>query len=182
MIGETITLAGSAPGATTIYLSMTGPNLDSAGVALHNPSLRAADGQFTTAKVSSSGRWEYKWNTAGIGLDAGTYTVYAVDRPVDRHNLGDATYKTIPVTLRAGGITAFFAEEKRGSLQVTVEPYGARVEIDGEYAGETPLGISLPIGGYAVDISHEGYSPFGMHVMIYEGLSLIHISEPTRPY
>ncbi len=169
MIGETITLAGSAPGATTIYLYVTGPNLDSAGVTLHNPSLRAADGQFTTAKVSSSGRWEYKWNTAGTGLDAGTYTVYAVDRAVDRRNLRDASYKIIPVTLRTGGITAYFATEERGSLQVTVEPYGARVEIDGEYAGETPLGISLPVGGHAVDISHDGYYPFGMNVVIYNG-------------
>jgi len=167
--GETITLAGSAPGATTIYLYVTGPNLDPAGVTLHNPSLRAADGQFTTAKVSSSGRWEYKWNTAGTGLDAGTYTVYAVDRAVDRRNLRDASYKTIPVTLRTGGITASFASEERGSLQVTVEPYGSRVEIDGEYAGETPLGISLPVGEYAVDVSHEGYYPFGMNVVIYEG-------------
>lgn len=169
MIGETITLAGSAPGASTIYLYLTGPNLDSAGVALHNPSLRAADGRFTTARVSSSGRWEYKWNTAGIGLDAGTYVVYAVDRAADRHNLRDASYKTIPVTLRTGGITASIGQEERGSLQVTVEPYGSRVEIDGEYAGETPLGISLPVGGYAVDISHEGYHPFGMNVVIYDG-------------
>ncbi|WP_460371445.1 PEGA domain-containing protein [Methanocalculus sp. MC3] len=169
VIGETITLAGSAPGATTIYLYVTGPNLDSAGVTLHNPSLRAADGQFTTAKVSSSGRWEYKWNTAGTGLDAGTYTVYAVDRAVDRRNLRDASYKIIPVTLRTGGITVSFTTEERGSLQVTVEPYGARVEIDGEYAGETPLGISLPVGGYAVDISHDGYYPFGMNVVIYNG-------------
>lgn len=175
VIGETITLAGSAPGATTIYLYMTGTNLDSAGVTLHNPSLKAADGQFTTARVSSSGRWEYKWNTAGTGLDAGTYTVYAVDRAVDRRNLGDASYKTIPVTLRTGRITAYLATEEResteerGSLQVTVEPYGARVEIDGEYAGETPLGISLPVGGYTVDVSHDGYYPFGMNVVIYDG-------------
>ena len=169
VIGETITLAGSAPGATTIYLYMTGPNLDFAGVTLHNPSLRAANGQFTTTRVSSSGRWEYKWNTAGTGLDAGTYIVYAVDRAVDRRNLRDASYKTIPVTLRTGGITAYLATEERGSLQVTVEPYGSRVEIDGEYAGETPLGISLPVGGHVVDVSHDGYYPFGMNVVIYDG-------------
>ncbi|WP_255333196.1 PEGA domain-containing protein [Methanocalculus taiwanensis] len=176
VIGETLTLAGTAPGATTIYLFMTGPNLDPAGVPLHNPFLSAAAGQFSTARVSSSGKWEYKWNTAGIGLDAGTYTVFAVNQPLDRQNLRDPSdYSVIPVTLRSGTITTSQAIEipepksKLGSLQVTVEPYGARVDIDGEYAGETPLGISLPVGGHAVDISHEGYYSFGMNVVIYEG-------------
>lgn len=176
MIGETITLAGSAPGATTIYLYVTGPNLDSAGVTLHNPSLRAADGQFTTAKVSSSGRWEYKWNTAGIGIDAGAYTIFAVNKPLDRLNLLDPSdYSVIPLTLTSGRITSYLAtetpeaEKQHGSLQVTVQPYGSRVDINGEYAGETPLGISLPVDSYAIDISHEGYYPFGMIVVIYEG-------------
>lgn len=176
VIGETVTLTGKAPGATTIYLFMTGPNLDPAGVPLHNPFLSAAAGQFSTARVSSSGNWEYKWNTAGIGLDAGAYTVFAVNKPLDRQNLRDPSdYSVIPVTLRSGRITTSQAIEtpepeiRMGSLQVTVEPYGARIEIDGEYAGETPLGISLPVGGHALDISHDGYYPFGMNVVIFEG-------------
>ncbi len=169
VIGETITLAGSAAGADRVYLFMIGPNLDRAGVALHDPTLRAAAGQFTEVQVRSSGRWEYRWNTGRAGLDPATYTIFAVNQPRDRHNLHGATYKTIPVTLRSAALTLETGVEKTGSLQVTVEPWGARVEIDGGYAGETPLAIQLPTGGYAVDISCEGYDPFGMNVTIYEG-------------
>lgn len=162
---------------------MTGPNLDRNGVALHNPGLLASAGQFSTAKVSSAGHWEYKWNTVGIGLDAGSYTVYAVNKPVDRSNLRDAEYKTIPVILRTATVTV---REQTGSLQVTVEPYGARVEVDGKYKGETPLGISLPTGTYEVSISHEGYNPFSMTATIYGGSTttieraLIPVETPTE--
>ncbi|WP_304838932.1 PEGA domain-containing protein [Methanocalculus sp.] len=166
VLGETVPISGSAPGADMIYLFMTGPNLDKDGVALHNPGLLASAGQFSTAKVSSAGHWEYKWNTGGIGLDAGSYTIFAVTEPRDRSNLQGATYKTIPATLMTGTITV---RQETGSLQVTVEPYGARVEVDGEYKGETPLGISLPIGTYEISISHDGYNPFSMIATIYGG-------------
>jgi hypothetical protein len=166
VLGETVMISGSAPGADRIYLFMTGPNLDRNGVALHNPGLLASAGQFSTAKVSSAGHWEYKWNTGGIGLDPGSYTIFAVTEPRDRSNLQGATYKTIPATLRTATVTV---RQETGSLQVTVEPYGARVEVDGEYKGETPLGISLPIGTYEISISHDGYNPFSMTATIYSG-------------
>jgi len=166
VIGETVTLAGSAPGADTIYLFMTGPNLDPSGVPLHNPSLSAAAGQFTTTRVSSAGRWEYAWNTAGLGIDAGSYSVFAVTEPRDRRSLQGATYKILQVTLSRGGITL---NEERGSLQVTIAPYGSRVEIDSAYQGETPLGISLPPGGYHLMVTHDGYEPFIMDITVYDG-------------
>lgn len=59
--------------------------------------------------------------------------------------------------------------EERGSLQVTVSPYGAQVEIDSEYQGETPLGISLPPGGYHLVVTHDGYEPLIMDITIYDG-------------
>jgi len=60
-------------------------------------------------------------------------------------------------------------QEERGSLQVTIAPYGARVEIDSEYQGETPLGISLPPGGYHLVVTHDGYEPLIMDITIYDG-------------
>ncbi len=165
VIGETVTLAGSAAGADTIYLFMTGPNLDPGGVPLHDPSLSAAAGQFTTVRVSSEGRWEYSWSTAGLGIDAGSYSVFAVTEPRDRRNLQGATYTILPVRLSQGSITL---REERGSLQVTIAPYGARVEIDSDYRGETPLGISLPPGGYHLVVTHDGYEPFIMDISVYD--------------
>jgi len=100
--GSEITLTGTSTGSDTVYLFVTGPNLPSAGGRLEDPDTPVQTGDpesFTTVTVDADDRWTYRWRTGEAGLDPGTYTVYAVDAPVDRSDLSGRGYTTIPVTL-----------------------------------------------------------------------------------
>ena len=101
-MGDTIPLSGYSPSSPFVYLFLTGPNLPENGVALNNINLRADQGGFTRVAVDGSNdMWSYKWGTNSLGgrLDEGTYTVWVVNEPEDRSNLGNAEYATISVTL-----------------------------------------------------------------------------------
>ncbi|HJJ96319.1 MAG TPA: hypothetical protein O0X38_01565, partial [Methanocorpusculum sp.] len=106
-IGSTVELSGAAPGTNKVYLFVTGPNLPSAGAKLSNPSVAAVtdDPDTFVSRSVSNGRWSYKWQTSGR-LDAGTYTIFAVDRPANRYSLRDASYSTYTVTLGRPSMTA----------------------------------------------------------------------------
>jgi len=107
-IGEEITLSGTCTDNTVVYLFMTGPNLNSNGVNLtHLETVRKGDsGTFTTVRVDSDDTWSYKWNTAGLPLDAGGYTIYAISEPRGRNELLGARYATASISLRDGFLTA----------------------------------------------------------------------------
>lgn len=106
-IGSTVELSGAAPGTNKVYLFVTGPNLPSAGAKLSNPSVAAVtdDPDTFVSRSVSNGRWSYKWQTSGR-LDAGTYTIFAVDRPANRYSLRDASYSTYTVTLGRPSMSA----------------------------------------------------------------------------
>ncbi|MCK9306317.1 MAG: hypothetical protein M0P17_02190 [Methanoculleus sp.] len=100
--GSEVTIAGTSTGSDTIYLFVTGPNLPSSGGRLEDPDTPVRSGDpasFTTVTVGADDRWTYRWRTGEAGLDPGTYTVYAVEAPVDRENLSGHGYTTIPVIL-----------------------------------------------------------------------------------
>ena len=101
-IGETILLNGTVSGTNTIavFLFLTGDGLDTRGVALDNLNIPAGRGMFTTAPVQlSDGSWTYAWDTSVIlgSLKPGKYTVYVVDRPVDRLRPVMPEYATVDV-------------------------------------------------------------------------------------
>jgi len=112
-IGEEVTLSGTCTDNDTVYLFMTGPNLNSNGVSL-DQNLRSVedlnDASFTRGGVNVEGddTWSYKWNTANLGtsLDAGGYTIYAAAEPQGRNNLSGVKYASASVQLRSGFITA----------------------------------------------------------------------------
>ncbi len=107
-IGSEVPLSGAAAGTSKVYLFVIGPNLPSAGAKLSSPSVAAVTGEpdtFVSRTVDSSGRWSYKWQTRS-SLDAGTYTVFAVDRPANRYSLSDASYSTYSVTLGRPSMSA----------------------------------------------------------------------------
>ena len=95
-IGDTVRLSGYCYTSPTVYLFLTGPNLPANGVALDNINSRADQGGFTEVSVDSNDQWVYNWNTGSLGgnLDAGTYTVWAVDGPNDLSGLSNAEYST----------------------------------------------------------------------------------------
>jgi len=101
-IGETIVMNGTVSGSPTIavFLFLTGDGLDTRGVALDNLNIPAGRGMFTTAPVQlTDGTWTYSWDTSVIlgTLKPGKYTVYVVDRPVDRLRPVMPQYATVDV-------------------------------------------------------------------------------------
>lgn len=86
--------------------------------------------------------WEYLWTTNAIGgrLDAGTYTVWVVNRPLDHSQLANAEYSIISIRL---GTPAQKVNSPviAGTLLHNTLPDGASVLIDNVYRGSTPLTI-----------------------------------------
>ena len=106
-LGETIALHGVAYNSDEIYLFMTGPGLPENGVTLTDTSQRADQGQFTTIDVDSNQQWAFKWDTSNIKnqIDPGTYTVYAVNAPVDKSDLAGHSYQSMRVDLKDGALS-----------------------------------------------------------------------------
>jgi hypothetical protein len=170
-LGDMVTLSGSSPGSDVVYLFMTGPNLPANGVALNNINRRADMGGFTTTDVDPDGHWVYKWYTNQLGgkIDAGTYTVWVTDRPVDRSHLSGSNYVTIPVLLQQPGITAG-SSTATGELQVRTSPDGAILFLDGENKGTTPVTVQgLPVGSHVLLVSSPGFQNLTTQVVVKEG-------------
>lgn len=101
-IGEEVKLSGYNTESCDTYLFITGPNLPSHGGRLDQPrqAVRTGDPSSFTIASGDCETWEYRLYTGELGIDAGTYTIYAVPSPVDRYDLGSVPYQTIPLTLR----------------------------------------------------------------------------------
>jgi len=108
-LGQEIKLVGTNSETSTTYLFITGPNLPSVGGRLESPRAPVVEGDaatFTTADVLDDNTWDYKWATANIPIDAGTYTIYAVSSPNNKDNLGNAQYGTVSVIVRKPFVSA----------------------------------------------------------------------------
>lgn len=77
--GDEIELRGTNTASGEIYLFLTGPGLDVKGVSLTNLQTPAYQND-QPLTVSDDDSWEYTWNTAGLGLTAGKYTIYATSK------------------------------------------------------------------------------------------------------
>ena len=80
-IGDEIKLTGTNTDSTLVFLFITGQNLLENGVQVKALPIKAAakdNGQPVAVKTDNT--WEYKWDTAGIALDTGAYTIYATSR------------------------------------------------------------------------------------------------------
>ena len=168
-LGDTLYLSGSAPGADTVYLFLTGPNLPSNGVRLDTIAVGVITGvpsTFVRVPVAGDGSWEYSWNTrtAGGVLDAGTYTVYVVTTPTGRRDLSDRdSYGVISVTLSRPTLTIL----PSGGLTITSDPTGAGVLVDGEMKGTTPLELkNVSTGNHTVGIVKDGFEPVSEDITI----------------
>ncbi len=94
-LGEEVHFSGTNTESQTTYLFISGPNLGQYGAAMapddNNPRahpLSSSETPETTdqnmlvqAAVQGDNTWSYKWGTASIALDAGTYTIYATSQP-----------------------------------------------------------------------------------------------------
>ena len=170
-IGDTLDLSGSAPGADTVYLFLTGPNLPANGVRLDDISVPVVTGvpsTFVSRPVAGDGYWEYSWitRTAGGVPDAGGYTVYVVTTPTGRRDLsGSDSFGFISVTLTRPTLTLL----PSGGLTISSDPAGAGVLIDGEMKGTTPLELeNVSPGTHTIGILKDGYQPVTENTTVKE--------------
>ena len=103
-IGSEITLSGTNTDSDTVYLFITGPNLDSNGEKLLDLT-PAVDGG-SPVSVKTDNTWEKTWETAKTGLDTGAYTIYATSNPVGKNSLSSTEYATVSVSLKQPFLSA----------------------------------------------------------------------------
>ena len=151
-------------------------------MALDNINNRADQGGFTEVSVDSNDHWEYDWGTNSLGgrLDAGTYTVWAVDSPSDRSHLDDAEYSTISVSLGNPSISVV-TPVIPGSFDLRSIPDNVSVVINGDYKGSTPLTVSgLDPGTYNITFSRFNYEKFSTPAAIESG-SITEVTATLQP-
>ncbi|MCQ8893420.1 MAG: DUF3821 domain-containing protein [Methanolinea sp.] len=141
-LGQEVKLSGTNSETDTVYLFITGPNLPSQGGKLSDPRTGVINGvgtSFTTTDVLDDNTWEYKWQTANLNIDAGTYTIYAVATASDKNNLADTQYATVSVIIRKPFVTAV-------ASQSTIAQ-GDKFYIRGVAEGQPSPGVAVWILG-----------------------------------
>ena len=178
-IGTEITLSGTNTDSATVYLFITGPNLDSNGEKLLDLGTPATDGGSEVA-VKTDNTWEKKWNTAQTGLDTGAYTIYATSTKVGKNSLSETEYATVSVSLKQPFLSAVpsgtiiakgddlyirgTAEGEPDSLNIYI--FGpnkfvnssVNVEDDGTYEKKNNIDSNWASNQYFVVIQHPMYN------------------------
>jgi len=142
-LGEQITLSGTNTDSDYVYLFVTGPNLPSTGGDLGAPKTAVTDNVFDATWVRKSvnvdNTWEYKLETAQIGLDAGTYTIYAVNEPRDKDHLSGTKYDTVSIVIKKPFVTA--------TVSASTVAKGDKLYIRGTAEGNPTPGVGIWILG-----------------------------------
>ena len=143
-LGEEIRFSGTNTESYKTYLFIIGPNLNENGAQLVAPRTSVINQNpdtFVQADVAGDNTWSYKWGTATVPLDAGTYTIYAVSQPVDRaaDHIGDAAYGTVSIIIKKPFVSAT-------ASQSTVAK-GDRIYITGTAEGQPSPGVAIWILG-----------------------------------
>ena len=186
-IGDEIVLSGTNTDSDYVFLFVSGQNVD-AVVLKDLPTKTVASAADNPVNVNTDDTWEYKWDTAGIALDPGTYTIYATSKltngksttatstnskygtMVDGVNtavkLSDSEYATVSVRL----MKPFLSAVPSG----TVVAKGDKLVITGTAEGD-PSTLNLYIFGtnYFVDdtITVEDDGTYEKEVTIDSGLA-----------
>ena len=150
-LGEEVKLSGTDSETDITYLFITGPNLPKNGGMLKSPHKEVINDQaasFDQADVQDDDTWEFKWQTANLEMDAGTYTVYAVSAPRDANHLNDAQYDTVSLVIKKPYIQA--------TASASVVAKGDKLYIRGTAEGDPSQGVAIWILGknkvlYATD-------------------------------
>ena len=168
-IGDKIPLSGTAVGTDWIYLFVTGPGLPQDGVNPSRMQVPVVTGEPDTFAMvdASSDQWSFIWNTArqGFQLKEGIYTMYAVKTPVNKADLGSATYGSTTIALTYGGIPLVTT----GNILINSTPVQAEVYINNQLYGLTPQSVDILPGTYTVQLMSGGYKPFGQQVAVTAG-------------
>jgi PGF-CTERM protein len=143
-LGQEVLLSGTNSETDNVYLFITGPNLPSDGGLMTDPrtpvqTIVGPTYTITSTDVNEDNTWEYKWQTANLNIDAGTYTIYAVATPSNKAQLADTQYGTVSVIIRKPFVTA-------QASQSTVAQ-GDSVHFRGVAEGQPSQGVAVWIMG-----------------------------------
>jgi len=153
-LGQEVLLSGTNSESSDVYLFITGPNLPGRGGFLDadnggprvsvcgktcNNNQGCDPARLTKVTVNDDNTWEYKWQTANLAIDAGTYTIYAVSDAYDKEGLACAEYGTVSVIIRKPFVTA-------QASQSTVAQ-GDKIVILGVAEGQPSDGVAVWILG-----------------------------------
>ncbi len=179
--GEEVILSGTNYDSDSTYLFMVGPNLPEGGGKLTSPfqnSVSGDPGSFTIVKTKPDKTWEYTWYTGNPYVDAGSYTVYAVNQPKTKDQLPGVSSANVSIILKKPFITAGLSSSSvpRGqplTIKGTAEGDPESVQIwilgnnfysrasepvnpDVSYKYEVPREVTsqLPVGRYFVFVQH----------------------------
>ena len=145
-IGEEITFSGTNTDSDEVYLFISGQNVE-AVVLKDLPTKTPASAATNPVEVKTDDTWEYKWDTSGIALDPGTYTVYATSVLTNGKSntelgkavkLSDSEYATVSLRL----MKPFLSAVPSG----TVVAKGDKLVITGTAEGD-PSTLNLYIFG-----------------------------------
>jgi len=150
-LGQEVLLSGTNSESDYVYLFITGPNLpnnggflDSAqggprvsvcGKICNSVGCSNTNYKLTVADVNDDNTWEYKWQTANLDIDAGTYTIYAVSDAYAKDGLSCAQYGTVSVIIRKPFVTA-------QASQSTVAQ-GDKIHVMGIAEGDPSQGVQI---------------------------------------
>jgi len=150
-LGEEIKFSGTNTESQDTYLFIMGPNLDQYGAGINGDNALdprnnaigspANKSRLIDASVSGDNTWSYKWGTATVALDAGTYTIYATSQPssAKSEDLSKVAYGTVSIIIKKPFISAT-------ASQSTVAQ-GDAVFITGTAQGQPAPGIMVWILG-----------------------------------
>lgn len=147
-LGEEIKLSGTNSETDKTYLFITGPNLPTNGGELYPdpriPVDKLAPETFVTADVLDDNTWSYKWVTASLNIDAGTYTIYAVSNAATKADLSNVQYGTVSVVIKKPFVAAVPSQ--------TTIAQGDKLYIKGTAQGKPTEGVAIWILGKNKDI------------------------------
>lgn len=188
MLGDPITLTGTADHTTVIYLFMTGPGLNPNGVSLMDRQALVETGNTIRVPVTQDGYWEYTWYTRGItgksGLSGGTYTLYASDTPNHAGALSQCTacaYDTTQVALTIP-VSESPSPAATGTIDIRSASPGLSVHLDGAPRGSVPVVLTgIPVGNHALEFRSSSYYSLSIGVDVAEGTQTVHASPVVFP-
>ncbi len=171
-LGDEIELVGKNDETETVFFFITGPNLPVSGGRLDDPRtpvINGDEGTFVKTDVDENDEFEYTWDTTGLSIDAGTYTVYAVSGSRDKSHLSDGQYDTVSVVIRKPNLAA--------EIDRSIVAAGDEFKITGNAAVQTDEGIAIWIMGKnfylrdVVDIEDDGTFEYEVDRSLTESLS-----------
>ncbi len=91
--------------------------------------------------------------------------MYAVKTPVNKADLGSATYGSTTIALTYGGVPLVTT----GKVIINSTPVQAEIYINNQLYGLTPQSVDILPGTYTVQLMSGGYKPYNQQIAVTAG-------------